>query len=134
MRCNFCLYPSLWYKHLYSQSLQYLNGISLKSETFPFRHKKSFNTKVIYILLFLIRSSADIRVHSFLSNSLSEAITTWQVSVFGIILVRMREDAGQNNCEYWHFFTQCMLFQNFSAHNNVICFSRFWNDFWTDFW
>ena len=29
--------------------------------------------------------------------------TVWEVSIFGVILVRMQENTGQNNSEYRHF-------------------------------
>ena len=34
---------------------------------------------------------------------MGEKYTTWKVSVFGVILVRMRENADQNNSEYGQF-------------------------------
>ena len=100
----FCLYPSLWYKHLYPQSHKntfivienpwYLKEVYSKSKSFPFSHKKNFNPKVIIISkLFLTKLSPDTSDSSYVLDSLLKA----------------------------------KIFPCFSAGNSFLFFSRFWN-------
>ena len=58
---NICLYPSLWYKHLYSQfhntfiaieNPQYHYEVFLKWKSFPFNRKRNFNPNVIIWITF----------------------------------------------------------------------------------
>ena len=41
------------------------------------------------------------------SDFANAVATAWKLSVFGVILVRMRENADQNNSKYGHFYAVC---------------------------
>ena len=106
---NFCLCPSLWYKHLYPQSHIYYNTfirihlLQLKIQNIWM--KFFWNQKVFHLVikeistlkswyqLLLIKLCADISDSSFVLDSLSKA----------------------------------ELFPNFSTGNSFLFFKRFWN-------
>ena len=58
--------------------------------------------------------------------------TAWKVSIFAVILVRMRENADQNNSEYGHFLRSANTVISFkkrrfaSQQLNVILFKQRW--------
>ena len=101
MYLNFCLYPPLWYKHLYSLTrirlLQLkISYIWLKffwnQKVFHFGKNEILTLKSLYEL-FLIKLSPDISYSSFVLDSLSKA----------------------------------KIFRNFAASNTFLLFKRFWN-------